>query len=149
MNEQEKLLEKEVKGWAVVQKNRMVSRVLAMQLKDKIALKKRVHHIATDKDYKPLAGSLGFGLKKDLWSIERINFRFARHGIFYEHGVGNGRLRGSAKAKPNPYLGITIDRGLNDLADILANSMADIAVEELKFFIPGVIDRRLKINNNG
>ena len=148
MTDENKELQKEVKGWAVIQKNRMVTRVLTLQLKDKVALKKRVAHMNKE-EYKPLAGSLGFGLKLEFGFVRRVNFRFSKQGIFFEHGVGRGRLRGSAQATPHPFLAAVLDKGIDQLADIIANADADALVGEIKFFIPGIIDRRIKITNNG
>lgn len=134
-----------IKAWALIQKNRLTAKVISLQLKDKIALKKRVHHINNTPDYKPLASSLGVNIKNSFGFPERVNFKFKRHGIFFEHGVGGGRGIRSGKTTPHPWLVPVIDLGIQELADILADMAADNAAGEIKFFIPGLVDRRVKI----
>jgi hypothetical protein len=80
--------------------------------------------------------------------IRAINVSFLKHGIFFDVGVGKGRPRGSSQAKPNPWLYL-IDYSLDELADILQTGYADVAVGEIRFLVPGVIDRRINITANG
>lgn len=149
MSEEEQIFNSEVRGWAKIQQRRLVSRVVSLQLKDKVALQKRIANKANQEDYKSLVPSLGFGLKREFGVINRINFRFSKQGIYFEHGVGRGRPVRSAKAKPHPFLGPVINSGIDELADIVANGFADMAVGEIKFLIPGIVNRRvnLKVNN--
>ena len=140
-------IDKSVKAWGTIQKNRMISRVVQMQLKDKVALRKRVLNRANDPDYKVLANSIGFAIKKEFGVINRINFKFAKQGIWFEHGVGRGRLVRSANATPHPFLAVVLNNSLEGLGIILADELADYAVDEIKFFIPGIIDSKIKVNN--
>lgn len=84
---------------------------------------------------------------KDI-DLESIAFSFPRHGIFLEHGVGRGRPAGSALARryAKKWLGPTLDVGLEELADILEKEYADVAAGELRLFIPGIIDTKIKVN---
>lgn len=145
MESNEKEFNDAVRGWAAVQRRRLVSRVVSLQLKDKVALKKRIALKASDEDYKPLAPSLGFGLKREFGVVNRINFRFAKHGIYFEHGVGRGRPVRSSKATPHPFLAPILNSSIDELADIVASQYADIAAEEIKFSIPGIVTARVKV----
>lgn len=150
MESNEKEFNDAVRGWAAVQRRRLVSRVVSLQLKDKVALKKRIALKNSNEDYKPLVPSLGFGLKKEFGVVNRINFRFAKHGIYFEHGVGRGRPIGSANVRPNPFLAPIINSSIDELADIVASQYADIAAAEIKFSIPGIVTTRVKVTlNNG
>lgn len=144
--EQKTEIDNSMKAWAVLQKNRLTAKVISLQLNDKIALKKRVHHINNTKDYQPLAGSIGVNIRNSFGFPERVNFKFAKQGIFFETGVGKGRKKGSGQATPHPWLVPVLDLGIQELADILADMAADNAVGEIKFFIPGVVTRRVKIS---
>ena len=150
MVSEEQEFNSEVRGWAKIQQKRLISRVVSLKLKDKVALKKSLNHKANKDDYKPLVPSLGFGLKREFGVVARINFRFAKHGIYFEHGVGRGRPVRSAKAKPHPFLAPIINSGIDELADIISNGIADMAVGEIKFNIPGITSGRIQIKvNNG
>lgn len=143
----ENSIDKTLKAWGVLQKNRMISRVVQMQLKDKVALRKRVLNRANNPEYKVLSNSIKFGVKSDFGVINRINFRFAKQGIWFEHGVGRNRLVRSANATPHPYLSVVLNNSIEGLAVILADDMADYAVSEIKFLIPGIVDTKIKVNN--
>lgn len=139
-----------VKQWGKIQQKRLITRVVSLQLKDKVALRKRVANKNNDPEYKPLAGSIGFGVKKEFGLANRINFRFAKHGIYFEHGVGRGRPVRSPQATPNPFLAPILNSSLDELADIVAEQYADHAADEIKFSIPGITTVRIKVTvNNG
>ena len=87
----------------------------------------------------PLEKSIRYGIRKERDRISAVWFTFARHGIFYEHGVGRGRPIGSKDAKPNPWLSTVIPIAIQELSGTLAEEYADLAVEEIKIVIPGVI----------
>ena len=150
MVSEEQEFNSEVRGWAKIQQKRLISRVVSLKLKDKVALKKSLNHKANKDDYKPLVPSLGFGLKREFGVVARINFRFAKHGIYFEHGVGRGRAVRSANAKPHPFLAPIINSSMEDLADIIVENYADITIQEIKFNIPGITSGRIKVTvNNG
>lgn len=142
-------LNESVAGWAKVQSRSMRRLVAQMSLKDKHALRKRAWAKANEADYKSLEKSLGFGLKKDAGQVSRVNFRMVRHGVFYERGVGKGRKAGASNTRPHPFIKPTLDPAIDQLAEIIASEYADLAVGEIKFVVPGIISRRIKIQNNG
>jgi len=138
-------LNEEIAGWARMQTRKMVQAVSALTLKDKHALRKAAWNAAKDPDYKPLTKSIGFGLKKDFGQVSRVNFRMARHGIFFERGVGRGRKANSANTRPHPFIKPILDPAIDELAAIIAEGYADVVQGEIKFNLPGIISRRVKI----
>lgn len=140
-------LNKDVSGWAKYQSQKMRRQVGALTLKDKHALYKSTRQKATNPDYKQLEKSIGAGIDRKYGQVSRINFRFARHGIFLEHGVGRGRPVRSGAANPKPWIKPILDPALAELADLIEKNYADIAGGELKLNIPGIISRRIEIKN--
>ncbi len=140
-------LNEDVAGWAKHQAQRMRRQVGSLTLKDKHALRKALANKKNDPDYKPLEKSIGSGNKKNFGQVTRVNFRFAKHGIYLEHGVGKGRRVRTAAARPKPWLAPILDPAIDELADLIAENYADIAGGEIKFFIPGITDRRIIIDN--
>lgn len=145
--EQYEKLNQAAKEWAKLNATKMRQLVGSLTLRDKIAVYKAVRNAIKNKEYKPLSTSIGGGIRKEAGAVNRINFKFSKHGIYLEHGVGKGRRRGSATANPKPWIAPILDGALDELAGILSGEFADIAAGEIKFFIPGIIDRRIKINN--
>lgn len=142
-------LNESVAGWAKEQARAMRRLVGQMTLKNKHAARKRAWLKANDPEYKQLEKSIGFGLRKDAGQVSRINFKLARHGIFYERGVGKGRKVNASNTRPHPFIKPTLDPAIDLLAEIIASEYADITVGEIKFVVPGIISRRIKIQNNG
>lgn len=142
-------LNKDVLDWAKYQSQRLKRQVAGVTLKDKHAIYKSARLARLDSSYKPLEKSIGSNLKKDFGAVSRINFRFSKQGIWLEHGVGKGRNVRTANARPKPWLANTLDPAIDKLADLVAKNYADIAGGEIKFFIPGILDRRVTISNNG
>ena len=140
-------LNADAKFWAQYQAGKMRRLVGSLVLRDKIAVYKSVRNAIKNKEYKPLPNSIGSAIKKDAGQVNRINFKFAKQGIWLEHGVGKGRGRGSSGARPKPWIAPILDGALEELAAILSEKYADIAAGEIRFLIPGIIDRRIKIDN--
>ena len=140
-------LNKDVSDWAKYQSQRMQRLVGSLTLKDKHAIYKATRLAIKDKTYKPLKPSIGSALKKEFGQVSRINFRFSKQGIWLEHGGGRGRPVRSSKANPKPWLKPILDPAITVLADLIQRNYADIAAGEIKFFIPGILDRRIKIDN--
>ena len=140
-------LNESAKEWAKLNAGKMRRLVGNLVLRDKIAVYKAVRNAIKNNEYKPLTSSIGAGIRKESGQVSRINFKFAKQGIYLEHGVGKGRRRGSSGARPKPWIAPILDNALDELAEILSGEYADIAAGEIKFFIPGIIDRRIKINN--
>jgi hypothetical protein len=84
--------------------------------------------------------------KKVQGEIENIGFRFPRHAIFIEHGVGRGRPKGSSQAleMARPWLKPVLPKAVEKLADEMAESYADIATESIVLRIPGIINTKVK-----
>ena len=142
-------LNADVKAWAKYQSQRMQRLVGSLTLKNKIAVYKSVRNALKNKEYKKLNPSIGSALKKEFGQVNRINFRFAKQGIWLEHGVGKGRPVRSSKAIPKPWLAPILDPAIDELAELIAANYLDIAAGEIKFLIPGIVDRRVKIRSNG
>lgn len=71
------------------------------------------------------------GIKKKYGAPERVRLSFPRHYVFVEKGVGRGRGIGSGKATPKPAINPALEAHINELADIAAEGMADVAVKNL------------------
>ncbi len=142
-------LNKDVSQWAKYQSQRMARLVGSLTLKDKIAVYKAIRNAIKNGQYKPLKPSIGSAVKKEFGQVNRINFRFAKQGIYLEHGVGKGRPVRSSSARPKPWLAPVLDPAIDQLADLIAENYLDIAAGEIKFFIPGILSRNIKIQNNG
>lgn len=139
--------------WGKITRKKLALRVGALTLKDRRALQKAAWHkrrssaygLAQDGDkgagHTPLLKSIGTNFKREFGQIYRINFRFARQGIFVEHGVGQRRVGRS----PKPWLAPILDTALQELADLLIQRYADIIVGEIKISIPGVISQRVRV----
>lgn len=136
-----------VREWGKITLRKLKRRVSALTLKDRFAIMKRQRLIQKDPEYKRIEPSLGVNYKRDFGQIGRINFKFTRHGIFYEHGVGRGRPVRSSRATPKPWLAPILDPAIDELADIVMNQYADLLIEEIKFTIPGILSRNIKVNN--
>jgi len=91
--------------------------------------------------------SVGAALQKKEGDIVSVSVSFARHGIFVERGVGKNRPVGSAAANrtKQEWLYPILSKRIDVLADMLAKEYADIAIEELRIMIPGVIDTKIQI----
>lgn len=142
-------LNKSIREWGKITSRQLQRRVIGITLKDRIALRKTILHKARNPDYKRLSASIGPAYKTEFGQIYRINFRFSRQGIFLEHGVGGKKGGGSIKHTPRPWIAPVLNIAIDQLADILATQYADLVSGEIKFVVPGIIDRRIKIENNG
>lgn len=142
-------MNKDVSQWALYQSQRMRRLVGTLTLRDRVALAKSLRLAEKDATYKKLEKSIGYGIKQDFGQVARINFRFTKQGIWLEHGVGKGRPVRSSRANPKPWIAPVLSPAIDKLADLIAENYADIGAAEIKFFIPGIIDRRVKVNNNG
>lgn len=140
-------LNKDVSAWAKYQSQRMQRLVATLTLKDKHAIRKATWQKNKNTEYKPLEKSIGANLKRDFGDVRRINFRFSKQGIWMEHGVGKSRPARSARVRPKPWLQPILEPALDTLADLVANNYADRAAGEIKFLIPGIINRRIQVNN--
>lgn len=140
-------LNEDVAGWAKYQAQRLRRQVGSLTLKDKHAIRKALWHKKKDAEYKSLEKTIGSGNKKDFGRVTRVNFRFARQGVYLEHGTGRGRKVRSAAATPKPWLKPILDPAIDELADLIAANYADIAAGEIKFFAPGILNRRIQIKN--
>lgn len=76
--------------------------------------------------------------------ITRVAWKFPRHGIFQEHGVGRGRGIGSNKKKPMRWLVPTLDA----MTPLLADQLQDESLKQLGLVIDirvnGLFDLTLK-----
>ena len=125
-------LDAEVKAWGKVTRQKLIQRVLSLNLRERALLAGN----------KRLRDSIGYSLRRKDGDIEAIAFSFPRKGIFLERGVGRSRPAGSseANAAARPWLEPTIPPALDELARILSEEYADVAAAELRIIIPGVIN---------
>lgn len=142
-------LNKSIREWGKITSTQLKRRVIGITLKDRIALRKTILHKAKNPSYKRLSSSIGPSYKESFGQVNRINFRFSRQGIFLEHGVGGKKGGGSVKHTPRPWIAPILNIAIDELADLLATKYSDLVSGELKFVVPGIIDRRIKIENNG
>lgn len=112
--------------------------VAALGLKDRVRLESEVK----------LIDSIKGRVNAPQLELQRVAFGFARHGIFLERGVGKGRKVNSAEARAaaRPWLSVTLPRIVKDLAELLTNEYAEVAVDEIKINVPGVISTKIKTN---
>ena len=135
----------EIASWAKLVRKKMAQRVGTLTLKDRRALQKAVWNKTKDTDYKKLINSIGASTRKTDGVVNRVNFRFARHGVYLERGAGRSRKLGTGA---KPWIVPIVDPAIDALADLIANKYADIIVGEIKFSVPGIISRRVKLGGD-
>jgi len=86
-----------------------------------------------------LARSIRYGARQSFGVIHSLSFKFPRHGIFVEKGVGRGwpisgkTAMNSVKARiAKPWFNPTIENNISKLADDLGKNAADIADDNIK-----------------
>lgn len=135
----------DVASWAKVVRKRLAQRVGALTLKDRRALQKATWNRSKDPDYKKLINSIGASTKKVDGVVSRVNFTFSRQGIYLERGAGRRRTLGTGA---KPWIAPIVDSAIDQLADLLATQYADIITGEIKFTVPGIISRRVKLTGD-
>jgi len=92
-----------------------------------------------------LLPSVKFNIRRSYGTVDYVGFRFARQGVYIEHGVGRGRPRGSAQAEAakKQWISIVLPPRMEVLAEMLATEYADIAAAELRILVPGLIDTKI------
>jgi hypothetical protein len=135
----------EVASWAKTLRKKMAMRVGTLTLKDRRALQKYTWNRAKDPDYKKLITSIGANTSKADGLVNRINFKFARHGVYLERGAGRRRTLGTGA---KPWIVPIVDPALGQLADLLADRYADMIAGEIKFTVPGIISRRIRLGGD-
>jgi len=125
----EEQLNKEARKWAQATRKDLKRSVAGLGLKDRVR----------KADEEALLKSLGYGTRSRDGMIERIFFKFARHGIFLEVGAGRGRPVRSAKANmlKRPWIIPTLKPAQERLANRLATEYADIIEESIALNIYG------------
>ena len=110
-----------------------------------------ITHISGRREFvkeKFLYDSLRANLSKKNGDITGVSVSFARHGIFLERGVGKNRPLGSAAANrlsaEKEWLYTILSERIEVLADLLEKEYGDIAVEQIRLLIPGIIDITIK-----
>ena len=125
-------MDQEIKAWGKLTRKALLFRLNSLGLQDRVKLVGQLK----------LRKSLRSKARKKNGEIERIAFSLAKHGIFLEHGVGKGRPVGSAKAQKfaKPWLKPVLDPAIENLANLLEQEFADIAADQIRLLIPGIID---------
>ena len=148
-------LDNDIGLWAKLTKQKMFAILLEYGVQDKIKLAKSITRIKIARGKNGnlntikeefLTKSLRDRIRKKNGDIESVAFLFARHGLFLHHGVGRSRPKGSGAANnaSKPWLDI-LEPSVEDLANLLAEQYADIAAEEVKINIPGVLTTNIKV----
>lgn len=94
-----------------------------------------------------LARSIKTSTRKQLGEIDSISYKFPRHGVFFQKGVGRGHVMqgnrvirglknnktitpidGNINRQPQDWFNATLDTEVPKLADIVADHKADEAV---------------------
>ena len=123
-------LENEVKNFGQLTKKELLTKLASLGLHQRAKLYRSVRS----------------KLKIKQGDLEGVSWSFLQHGIFYEHGVGKHRPKGSTAASraARPWLKPVLNDAVEQLADLLAEEYADIAAAEVVIRIPGVIDTTIK-----
>ena len=95
-------------------------------------------------DDTPLRNRVGVRFHQSLGSIDRIMWKFRRHGIFQERGVGRGRGIGSGKEKPHLWLEQTLSAQVPMLADVLSEAAFQAFVPVIRIKVPGIFEAELR-----
>jgi hypothetical protein len=64
-------------------------------------------------------------------TIEGTGFKFLRHGVFLQKGVGRGNPIGNSRRKPKDWFNKEIEN-IDDLANMVAQYRADTAIKAFK-----------------
>lgn len=128
-------VDKEIDAWAKATRQHLLRRLATLGLKDRAKLISKNESL-----YK----SVRSRLKKRDGEIESVAFIFARHGIFLERGVGKGRPVNSTQAnqQKKAWLSAVLPDEIENLADLLEQEYADLAIENVVINIPGIISTK-------
>lgn len=128
-----------VKGWVITTRATMASNIPFGDAED--ATRRKEQHLLPSLDYK---------LNTYYGAINRIRYRFSRHGVFVHYGVGRGYIRSGnsvIRGSHNPKAIVNVRTGFNrkpvdwfdgplknkfpQLADITQEYYGDKALERL------------------
>jgi len=154
INQQIQAFNKDVAGWGKRVRNQTISN--ARRLKHPVS-KKNTH------DHESLGGSIGQKTYKSDGEIDCIGFSFARHGVFWQKGVGRGYVMqngivtrgqqkriginrhdkrttfiataGPIRRKPVDWFNGLISREVETLADIVADHYTDRVINATRMTI--------------
>lgn len=121
----DKGLNKEISQWAKGQKKDLDSQF------DKLDIQHREGSPSPQAARELLRHYLGqkFGM------VSKITFKFPRHMVFVQKGVGKGTpaaQAGTGKRKPKDWFNGPIDEGVERLADIVAEGQADMIINSIR-----------------
>lgn len=124
-----------IANWGRQSKNRFLYNIQRLPFRKRLVFKKEIKH---------LRDGTSLRLVRSNGDIVRVAWRFTRHGIFQEHGVGRNRRKGSGKEKPMPWLVPTLDA----MTPLLADELQDESIKQLGLVIDikvnGLFDITLK-----
>jgi len=113
-----------------------------------LGLNEQVESRASSRLGDRLYDSVTRSMRKRSGSLEGVSISFVRQGIFIERGVGKNRPVGSRAANHSmqEWLFPVLEGRVEKLADLLEQHYADVAAEQVRLLIPGIIDITSKIN---
>ena len=134
--EEQKQLKKRVRGWG---KDTVVQLGFSLE---RLNLRERIRPAGQT----PLRESLKFSMRTSQGDLSSVSFSYVIHGLYLEVGAGKNRPKGSPAAAraAKPWLAPVIPQAVDDLADILEQEFANLATEEIKINIPGVMSTKIK-----
>lgn len=60
-----------------------------------------------------------------------VQFKFVRHGVFFQKGVGRGRGINSGRTRPRDWFNSVVSVEVEALAQITAENMAELATQKM------------------
>lgn len=134
-------LQGDVKSFSRLTRQQLLFQLASYGLRDRLKVARDVSKIRRGSSGREeyLYKSLKARVNQKNGNLEGIRFSFARHGIFFEHGVGRGRGIGSGNTTPHPWLSVVLPKAIEELSDLLEKEYGDIALSEIAINIPGII----------
>lgn len=157
-------LQAEAKAFGLLTRDKLVRRLMSLGLRQQVELaealrvrklssesaiaRKRDYNTTGEKEEKrrPLEKTVRSKVYTKQGWIDAVGQSFARKGIFLERGVGRGRPVNSPKANAakKEWIKPVLDPAVEELATLLSEKYADLAVQSLRILIPGIIDTKIR-----
>lgn len=128
-------VDQEIRAWGKLTRSHLVGQLLSLGLEGRANIAEEQH----------LEETVNYHTKRTDGELERVSIRFARHGIFLEHGVGKHREKGTIAASQaaKPWLIPILPGAVESLADRLAEAYSDVVAAEASLRIPGIMETKI------